>query len=137
MLNIDNINKLIEKLKTTKRCELDDDYNIRENGFSMDSYCDDCNSPCCIAGHAIAMDNSDGKVVVPKNKSPNDFAAEKLGLDPEWAEENLFDLRHDEYYNIDISKITPKQAIKALKRIIDAGEGYDSLDYRDLWKGAF
>lgn len=91
-------------------------------------------TPCCIAGWACAT-----PMLENKNKfeiknyydiSIPDIAAEVLGLDAAWAWRNLFWPHLDE---LPIVAITKKQAITALTRIKEAGDGYNKLNKFDLW----
>jgi hypothetical protein len=129
------IRALIKHLELTKysvvSLKLKGRMTIEKNGFNMSRYRDECDTPCCIAGHAVAMYNG-GKCI--EADEPACFIASKiLGLEEIWARWRLFTpSSHD--LGCHLEEVTPDRAILALTRMLNAGDDYLFLDVKDLWR---
>jgi hypothetical protein len=101
---------------------------LNRNRFYMADWVFACGAPACMAGWAVA------KYAIPEDRdlSTSRIAANKLGLDRDWAS-TLFTPNG---LNRSLRRITPKQAAAALTRLakaIRAGKEYLLLDERDVW----
>lgn len=139
-MNRENIQKLIDQLKHVKHAHftqfrddgLDNAPWFSMNYFSFPKYYrqdEACGTPGCIAGWACQLSSTphwwelhDLKLMAT--------AAEWLGIDREWARENLF---LPEELETEFDELTPEHAITALTNILKLGDDYMSCNIHELW----
>lgn len=110
--------ELIEHLKTCTHKGLY--YNPasrnEKTNFNMNDYVFDCNTPSCIAGHAVFLHRS---TPLHSRIGIINAATDLFGLGEISASVLFNPYFHIEDFNIDTNSITPQMAIDCLQHMID------------------